>query len=95
MKKKRIVTAEQEQIQHWVDNWQQAGKALKAIKRQELQQYDYAKNLPLIDRMLQWAYEHRTERLTSGLVDQQQWFMRLRAQQKKVEAQEKGNERTI
>jgi hypothetical protein len=85
MKKKRIVTAEQEQIQRWVDTWQQAGEALKKIKRQELQQYDYIKNRPLIDRMLQWAYEHRTERLTSGLVEQQQWFMKLRAQQQKAE----------
>ena len=78
LKKKSIATTEQEQIQHWVDTWQQAGEVLKTLKRQELQQYDYAKNLPLIDSMLQWAYEHRTERLTSGLVEQQRWFMKLR-----------------
>jgi hypothetical protein len=28
--------------------------------------------------MLQWAYEHRTPRLTSGLVEQQHWFSKMR-----------------
>ena len=33
--------------------------------------------LILIDDMLQWAHEHRTERLTSGLVDQQRIFKKI------------------
>lgn len=65
----------------WVRTWQQAGPALQQVKRQELQSYDYAKNLAIIDDMLQWAYEHRTPRLTSGLVEQQYWFMKMREQQ--------------
>jgi hypothetical protein len=31
--------------------------------------------------MLQWAYEHRTERASSGLVEQQRWFMKWHARQ--------------
>ena len=65
----------------WVKTWKAAGDALKKIKRQELLQYDYVKNLPIIEDMLQWAYLHRTPRLTSGLVEQQRWFMKLREQQ--------------
>jgi hypothetical protein len=72
---------EKQQLRAWVQTWQQAEKALKDIKQQELRHYDYEKNWPLIDSMLQWAYEHRTERLTSGLIEQQRWFMKLREQQ--------------
>jgi len=71
-------TTEKELTRRWVQTWQQAGDALKAIKCQELRNYDYAKNLPVIDAMLQWAYEHRATRLTSGLVEQQYWFMKMR-----------------
>ncbi|MBD3307699.1 hypothetical protein GF339_14780 [candidate division KSB3 bacterium] len=67
-----------DQLRRWVQTWQQAGEALHAIKRQELQQYEYETHLPQIEAMLQWAYEHRTPRLTSGLVEQQRWFMQWR-----------------
>lgn len=79
-------TTEKEMTRHWVHTWQQAGEALKDIKRQELQNFDYHKNLPLIDVMLQWAYEHRTPRLTSGLVEQQRWFMKMREQLRKQQS---------
>lgn len=69
---------EREQLQRYAQTWQAAGEALAQIKRQELLAYDYQQNLPLIDAMLQWAYEHRTPRLTSGLVEQQYWFMKMR-----------------
>jgi hypothetical protein len=68
----------EEELKAWVQTWQQAGKALKEIKWRELRHYDYEKHLSLVDSMLQWAYEHREERLTSGLVEQQRWFMKLR-----------------
>lgn len=73
--------SEKERVKHWVHTWQKAGEALEEIKRQELRNYDYNKNLPLIDDMLQWACEHRAPRLTSGLVEQQRWFMKLQEQQ--------------
>ena len=71
----------QDQIQTWIQTWQQAGRALQQIKLHELRSYDYAKNLPILDDLLQWAYEHRTVRLTSGLVEQQRLFMKLRGRQ--------------
>lgn len=71
-------TMEKERLRRWVQTWQQAGEALQEVKRQELRNFDYAKHRALIDEMLQWAYEHRTTRLTSGLVEQQYWFMKMR-----------------
>lgn len=77
-------------VTRWVRTWQQAGAALQQIKRQELQSYDYVKNLSIIDDMLQWAYEHRTPRLTSGLVEQQRWFMKMREHEFSVAKKGKG-----
>ncbi len=78
--------------QRWIRTWQRAGAALKEIKRQELQSYDYAKNLPILDDMLQWAYKHRTTRLTSGLVEQQRWFMKMREHLLTQETKERATE---
>ena len=62
----------------WVDTWKRAGPALEAVKRRELRFYDYDINRALMDDMLQWACDHRRIRLTSGLVEQQRIFMKMR-----------------
>ena len=59
-------TTEKERVKHWAHTWQKAGEALEEIKRQELRNYDYNKNLPIIDDMLQWACEHR---FTGGTIE--------------------------
>mgnify|MGYP006300411423 FL=1 len=59
----------------WVQTWEQAGKALSSIKTQELRDKDYyTKNLWLLNDMLQYAAEHRTEQKSSGLVTMQKYF---------------------
>jgi hypothetical protein len=68
-------------MKQWVQTWQQADEALQQVKKQELRTYDYAGSLPGLDSMLQWAYEHRNIRRSSGLVEQQRWFMKWRDQQ--------------
>jgi len=69
---------DRKKIQMWVDTWKRAGPALEAVKRRELRLYDYDKNRALMDDMLQWACDHRRIRLTSGLVEQQRIFMKMR-----------------
>ena len=69
---------EHEMAQTWVRTWQRAGPVLKQIKAQELKSFDYDRHITMIDDMLQWAYNHQTPRLTSGLVEQQYWFMKMR-----------------
>ena len=51
---------------------------MKEIKRRELQQYYYEANINLVDEMLTWACGHAKPRLSSGLVQQQRLFMKLR-----------------
>ena len=72
-------TPSQENAQHWIESWKRALVALKAVKRRELHTYDYAKNQAIVDGMLQWAFEHRKVRLTSGLVEQQRLFMKMKS----------------
>ena len=68
---------ERETVKIWVDTWKRAGAALEEIKRRELTSVEYGKDRTLIDEMLLWAHEHRIERLTSGLVDQQRIFKKI------------------
>ena len=70
--------SDQKHIKKWIDTWKRAGSALKEIKRRELQSFDYEKNQAIIDEMLQWAFDHRKVRLTSGLVEQQRYFMKMK-----------------
>ena len=69
----------QENAQQWIESWKRASVALKAIKRRELRNYDYARNQAIVDGMLQWAFEHRQVRLDSGLVEQQRLFMKMKS----------------
>lgn len=66
------------QLQHWVETWKRTGIALDRIKQHELQHQNEAERLALLDEMLQWACDHAQPRLSSGLVEQQRWFMKMR-----------------
>ncbi len=70
--------SDKQKIRLWIDTWKKAGAALEEIRQHELQSPDYARQLELIDNMLQFACENRKPRLTSGLVEQQRWFMKMR-----------------
>ena len=72
-------TSPQENAQQWIESWKRASVALDAVKRQELRTYDLAKNQAIVDGMLQWAFEHRELRLSSGLVEQQRLFMKMKS----------------
>ena len=76
-----MMNSDQKTMAKWVDTWKRAGSALKEIKRQELQSFDYDKNQTMIDEMLQWAHDRRKVRLTSGLVEMQRYFMEMRERQ--------------
>ena len=70
--------SDRQQIKKWVETWERAGRALDEVKRRELRAYDYFKNQAMIDEMLQWAVDHQEVRLTTGLVEQQRLFMKMR-----------------
>ena len=67
--------SERKTIKRWIDTWKTASQSLEKIKAKELQSADYyQKNLTLLNEMLQYAFDHRTVRFSSGLVEQQRIF---------------------
>ena len=79
---KRKITmkaSSQENTQQWIESWKRASVALKTVKRHELRTYDLTKNQAIVDGMLQWAFENRELRLSSGLVEQQRLFMKMKS----------------
>ena len=69
---------DKENMKKWIEGWRKAAKALKEIKRRELRAYDYQENKAVINGMLQWACDHSTARLDSGLVEQQRFFLKMK-----------------
>lgn len=64
--------------QRWVRTWQRAAPRLDAIRVRELRELDIH---AAIERLCgDWDYHDgpRSPRPTSGLVEQQRWFARLR-----------------
>ena len=78
-KKISMKTSPQETAHQWIESWKRASVALKAVKPHELRTYDLAKNQVIVDGMLQWAFENRKLRLSSGLVEQQRLFMKMKS----------------
>ncbi|MDZ7316912.1 MAG: hypothetical protein ONA69_06015 [candidate division KSB1 bacterium] len=70
-----------EKILTWFKAWKSAETALQEIRRRELQdEDDYEKHVELLDHMLRYAFEHRAERQTSGLIEQEFWFKKTPAE---------------
>jgi len=69
---------DKKQMKEWVETWKRAGVALQEVKREELRSFDYSKNQPRIDEMLQWAADHQIPRLSCGLIEQQRLFLKMR-----------------
>jgi hypothetical protein len=58
--------------------WKAAGPALERVRRRELQNLDGPKTLGLLAGSADYHAEPRKARQTSGLVEQQRWFMKAR-----------------
>ncbi len=67
------------EIKIWIETWEKAEYALDRVKLNELRATDYySRNQMLLNEMLQYAFEHRELKLSSGLVEQQKIFMKLK-----------------
>jgi hypothetical protein len=69
---------EQEKMRLWVETWKRAGPELEAIRRREIREADNIKVLA----SLEGAFNHATRTLpprpSSGMVEMQAWFAKLR-----------------
>ena len=62
----------------WVENWRRVGPELERIRRQELRAFRYEENVEAIDSLLEIACRFAVPQPTSGLVEQQRLFGKLR-----------------
>ena len=73
--------SKRKEIEKWIETWEKAASALDKVKLNELRADDYYdQNQVLLNEMLQYAFEHRELRLSSGLVEQQKIFIKLNKQ---------------
>jgi hypothetical protein len=70
-----------ELMRKWVETWQRAAPELERIYRAELQAIDTQEAIRQI--FGSYVYSAAPAPATSGLVEQQAWFMRMREAQKK------------
>ena len=72
-----------ENLKQWADNWKRVGPLLEQIEANALREND-GKSLESFIPILNWVCERATPRPTSGLVEQQRWFMKIRRMQEEV-----------
>jgi len=60
----------------FVEKWRTAGAELEAIQRQELRDVDVARAIEILSEAFWIALRQNPPRATSGLVEQQKWFMK-------------------
>ena len=61
----------------WVKTWQQAGPKLERVRREELRRLDPQRAISLLCGEADYTVPPRAPRPTSGLVEQQRWFMKM------------------
>jgi hypothetical protein len=62
----------------WVEAWRQAGEDLERVRRQELRNLDGLRAIGLLCGPADYFSPPRAPQPTSGLVEQQRWFAKLR-----------------
>lgn len=60
----------------WAQIWKDAGPALEHVRRQELRRLDPERAIALLCGPSDYRVPPRSPRPTSGLVEQQRWFMK-------------------
>jgi hypothetical protein len=64
--------------QRWVQTWRDATPALEQIRRRELRQLDPQRALELLCGPADYRLPPRAPKPTSGLIEQQRWFMKAK-----------------
>jgi len=73
-----MASHDQGEMKAWVETWAQAGPKLEAIRDRELREMTYEDRIRAIDALLQLGAQLGKPRTTSGLVEQQRLFQKLR-----------------
>jgi hypothetical protein len=69
---------ERKRVQQWVRNWEVVGPVLERLRDEAIRNTDTATAIEMLSDAFESARLHWTAPTTSGLVEQQRWFARLR-----------------
>jgi len=69
---------EREMIRRWVETWREAGPQLEAIRRREIREADTREVLASLEGAFNHATRSMPPRESSGMVEIQAWFAKLR-----------------
>ncbi|MCX7013848.1 MAG: hypothetical protein NTW86_15075 [Candidatus Sumerlaeota bacterium] len=64
------------QGKRWVQAWKEAGEAMERLRREELRRLDARRAIELLCGPADYQVPPRAPKPTSGLVEQQFWFMK-------------------
>ena len=64
------------QGRRWVEAWREAGPAMERLRREELRRLDAYQAIAALCGPADYRTGPRAPRPTSGLVEQQRWFMK-------------------
>jgi hypothetical protein len=67
-----------EGLRQWVETWRRAGAELEEIRRREIEEMDTREAIRPIFGSAELFFRHLEAPTTSGLVEQQAWFAKLR-----------------
>jgi hypothetical protein len=65
-----------DQGRRWVQAWKEAGQVMDRLRRTELRQLDGHRAIALLCGPADYREAPRAPKPTSGLVEQQRWFMK-------------------
>lgn len=65
-------------MRQWVARWRKAGPELERIRLLELRRTDVCGAIERLEDSFQSALLHYPVRLSSGLIEQQRWFKRIK-----------------
>jgi hypothetical protein len=69
---------EREDVRRFVRTWEDAGPELEAIRRREIREADNLEVLAVLEEAFDHALRTRPPRPSSGMVEMQAWFGKLR-----------------
>jgi len=67
------------QAKKWVETWRLAGPELEKLRREELRVLDVKKTIRLLCGPANYRVAPRAPKPTTGLIEQQYWFMKVRS----------------
>jgi hypothetical protein len=73
-----MTATEKEALRAHVARWERAAPLLQQVRDADIRAADTAQSMRIFSGSATWAVAHRPAAPTSGLVEQQRWFMKLR-----------------